>query len=86
MGGWVEEDGWRNTFVLRILYQRLGRAYKKNQNRPAFETVLVVLDVFCPQKIFVAEMVMEAGKSKACGNYGSTPICASQLLSMLIGC
>ena len=29
MGGWVEEDGWRNTFVLRILYQRLGRAYKK---------------------------------------------------------
>ena len=59
---------------------------KKNQNRPAFETVLVVLDVFCPQKIFVAEMVMEAGKSKACGNYGSTPICASQLLSMLIGC
>ena len=83
---WAEEDGWRNTFVLRILYQRLGRAYKKNQNRPAFETVLVVLDVFCPQKIFVAEMVMEAGKSKACGNYGSTPIRASQLLSMLIGC
>ena len=86
MGGWVEEDGWRNTFVLRILYQRLGRAYKKNQNRPAFETVLVVLDVFCPQKIFVAEMVMEAGKSKACGNYGSAPIRASQLLGMLIGC
>lgn len=60
----MEEDGWRNTFVLRILYQRLGRAYKKNQNRPAFETVLVVLDVFCPQKIFFAEIVMEAGKSK----------------------